>query len=70
VAEWFAAVDGTAPRGLFARPTAIMLTLPGYQVQAWAEHTGIAARILVGDGAEAERLAREHGLAAGRITQE
>jgi DNA-binding GntR family transcriptional regulator len=52
------------------RAMATVLVLAGYRVRAWAEHAGIATCIIGGDAAEAERLAREHALIAGRMTQE
>jgi DNA-binding GntR family transcriptional regulator len=52
------------------RAMATVLVLAGYRARAWTEHAGIADSIIAGDAAEAERLAREHALVAGRITQE
>jgi DNA-binding GntR family transcriptional regulator len=52
------------------RAMAAVLTLSDYRSRAWGEHKEIAARILAGDAADAERLAREHALFAGLITQE
>jgi DNA-binding GntR family transcriptional regulator len=52
------------------RAMATVLTVPDYWARAWTEHAGIADRVLAGDGANAERLAREHALFAGRVTQE
>jgi DNA-binding FadR family transcriptional regulator len=52
------------------RAMAAVLALPDYRSRAWAEHTEIATRILAGDALDAERLAREHALFAGLITQE
>ena len=40
-----------------------------YRADAWREHEMIARRILIGDAAAAETAARDHALAAGRMTE-
>lgn len=52
------------------RAMAVVLTALDYHDRAWAEHAAIAACILQGDGAGAERTARQHALGAGRKTEE
>lgn len=52
------------------RSMATVMAMPDYRARAWAEHAGIVARVLAGDGEGAERAARDHALGAGHTTEE